>query len=410
MAREAGRWPGHNRACAACSWRAGPQARRARRRRAPRPPSRSRRASRSRPWTPLLRGARERRETSDYPRRQSLLAQRDETLDKLGAAGRDQRRGNGWVLRARIHLHQGQLDDVFRWAEPRRGRRRPAGWTATRAEAVCASSGDAARRRGDLDRSGGALRALRSRSEEPRTAWRRASGDWPTCCASSGRPGPGPRAVRPLRAALRGDRRRARRGRPPDRPGRLARQRRRPRGGRNLYGKARDAFRGAGQPVRRLPQPQRPRRGRPPARDLARAGGLYLQSLGILERLSSADGLFPRVNLALVDLGGGRFARGAGRTGRDPRSARRPGLGRPPRLRPRRPARLRRARTAPGEPGRASFGRLSELLSGERPSRPRYRLGAPSCPRSCAEEAGREAWARAARGLKGADTGPDAGN
>jgi tetratricopeptide (TPR) repeat protein len=42
--------------------------------------------------------------------------------------------------------------------------------------------------------------------------------------------------------------------------------------------------------------------------DLARAGGLYLQSLGILERLSSADGIFPRVNLALVDLGGRRFA------------------------------------------------------------------------------------------------------
>jgi len=101
---------------------------------------------------PLLRGARERRERSDYRGAQALLHQRDEILDTLGAAEDDARRGEGWVLRARIHLHQGTLGEVFRWAERAEAAAAGLGWTATRAEAV-RLLGDAARRRGDLDRA-----------------------------------------------------------------------------------------------------------------------------------------------------------------------------------------------------------------------------------------------------------------
>src|SRR6185436_3025004 len=102
--------------------------------------------------TPLLYGARELRERSDYREALALLAQRDEILDALGAAVNDARRGEGWVLRARIHLHQGSLGEVFGWAERAEAAAAGRGWTATRAEAV-RLLGDAARRRGDLDRA-----------------------------------------------------------------------------------------------------------------------------------------------------------------------------------------------------------------------------------------------------------------
>lgn len=101
---------------------------------------------------PLLHGARERREQSDYRGAQALLDQRDEILGTLGAAADDARRGEGWVLRARIHLDQGKLGDVFRWAERAEAAAAGMAWTTTRAEAV-RLLGDAARRHGDLDRA-----------------------------------------------------------------------------------------------------------------------------------------------------------------------------------------------------------------------------------------------------------------
>jgi eukaryotic-like serine/threonine-protein kinase len=101
---------------------------------------------------PLLRGARERRERSDYREAQALLDQRDEILDALGAAVDDARRSEGWVLRSRIHLHQGRLGEVSRWAERAETAAAGRGWTETRAEAV-RLLGDAERRRGDLDRA-----------------------------------------------------------------------------------------------------------------------------------------------------------------------------------------------------------------------------------------------------------------
>ncbi len=100
---------------------------------------------------PLLAGARERRETSDYPEALSLLAERETALEELDAPAADPRRGQGWVLRARIHLHQGELAEVFHWAE----RAEAAGgedWGSILSEAL-RLQGDAARRRGDLDRA-----------------------------------------------------------------------------------------------------------------------------------------------------------------------------------------------------------------------------------------------------------------
>src|SRR6185436_1595243 len=98
--------------------------------------------------------ARERRERSDYRGAQALLDERDEILDTLGAAADDERHSEGWVLRSRIHLDQGRLGDVFRWAERAEAAAAGQGWTPTRAEAV-RLLGDAARRRGELDRAAG---------------------------------------------------------------------------------------------------------------------------------------------------------------------------------------------------------------------------------------------------------------
>ena len=107
----------------------------------------------------LLSGARERRETSDYGPAQALLAMRDDALQSLAAGRRDPRWGEGWVLRARIHLHQGQLDEVFRWA----GRAVTGGaesdWNRIRSEAL-RLLGDAARRRSLLASAGGLQRWL----------------------------------------------------------------------------------------------------------------------------------------------------------------------------------------------------------------------------------------------------------
>ena len=304
MAREAGRWPGHNRACAAMLLRRAVLGER----------GVSERLGRhlllaGQPDTAvdfLLRGARERRETSDYGAAQVLLAMRDEALESLAAARRDPRWGEGWVLRARIHLHQGQLDQVFRWA----GRAVTGGadeaWGETRSESL-RLLGDAARRRGDLAQAvdlyercvsttsnshgmaaslWGLGDVLRQRGDlqRARDLFDRSQQLYEEIGDEHG-----------LGDHLIGLADIARQTRDTDTAERLyqeARERFEALG--NRYGVAR-TLNGLGEAARL--------RG-----DLARAGGLYLQSLGILERLSSADGIFPRVNLALVDLGGGRFA------------------------------------------------------------------------------------------------------
>jgi tetratricopeptide (TPR) repeat protein len=231
---------------------------------------------------------------------------RDDALQTLAAGRRDPRWGEGWVLRARIHLHQGQLDEVFRWA----GRAVTGGaeeaWNDTRSEAL-RLLGAAARRRGDLSQAVELYERCVSTPDNPHGV---AASLWGLGDVMRQRGNvAGARALfdrsHRLYEAI-GDEHGlgdhligladiARQGLDAGEAERLyqeARERFEALG--NQYGVAR-TLNGLGEAARLQG-------------DLARAGGLYLQSLGILERLSSADGIFPRVNLALVDLGGGRFA------------------------------------------------------------------------------------------------------
>jgi tetratricopeptide (TPR) repeat protein len=304
MARETGRWPGHNRACAAMLLNRAVIGERGVAERLGRHLLLAGQPDMAVDF--LLRGARERRETSDYGAAQALLALRDDALQTVAASRRDPRWGEGWVLRARIHLHQGQLDEVFRWA----GRAVTGGadeeWNPTRSEAL-RLLGDAARRRGGLSQAVDLYERCISTTDNPHGI---AASLWG------------------LGDVLRqrGDLARAREFF--ERSHRMyeeigddhglgdhligladvARQGRDAAEAERLYQEARDRFEalgnqyGVSRTLNGLGEAARLRG------DLARAGGFYLQSLGILERLSSADGLFPRVNLALVDLGGGRFA------------------------------------------------------------------------------------------------------
>lgn len=391
MARESGRWPGHNRACAAMLLgRATAGERRV-----------AERLGRhlllaGQPASAvefLLRGAAERRETSDYAAAQSLLVQRDEALQTLGAGRRDPRWGDGWVLRARIHLHQGQLDEVFRWAGQAVTGAADDEWTHIRSEAL-RLLGDAARRRGNL----------------------RQAVELYERCLSIESPHGVAASLWGLADVLRqrGDVERARElfdrserlyGEIADDHGMadhligladLARQRRDAAEAERWYRKARDRFEelgnqyGVARSLNGLGEAARLRQ------DLARAGGLYLQSLGILERLSSADGIFPRVNLALVDLGGGRF--GEAREALEEVRGQLEQLGWGGLL-----ACVHAGLLACTAHQRAwgaweeSFGVLKELLANglQDPDI----AGCAELAAKLSEAAGREAWARAARGL-----------
>jgi tetratricopeptide (TPR) repeat protein len=303
QALEAGRWPAHNRACAAML---APRAAAGERGIAERL---GRHLLLAGEWAaalePLLRGAGERRETSDYALAQVLLTQRDEALAQLNAAPRDPRHGSGWVLRARIHLHQGNLDEVFRWAGQAVMGGLDGDWAAIRSESL-RLLGDAARRRGDLTEAvrlyerctavsgdlhgmAGAFWGLgdvaRQRGDLPRAAafFARARelyeeiGDahgvadhWIGLADLSRQKGDLDDAERYYRKA---ESRFAELG--------------------NQYGTARGRN-GLGEVARM--------RG-----DLVRAAGFYRGAITLLTRVSSADEIFPRVNLALVDLAAGDF-------------------------------------------------------------------------------------------------------
>jgi tetratricopeptide (TPR) repeat protein len=213
------------------------------------------------------------------------------------------------VLRARIHLHQGRLGDVFRWAERAEAAAAGQGWTPTRAEAV-RQLGDAARRRGDLDRAA----ELYER------------------CADLGG------ATNGAAASLWG-------------LGDLARQRGDLAGARSLFTRSRHLYDQLGDPhgvadhligladvarhsgdlaaARSLYEEAEARfeelgnqygasrgiNGRGEiarlSGDLAQAGQLYQKAESILARLRSADEVFPRLNQALVALAQGNLSRAA---------------------------------------------------------------------------------------------------
>jgi eukaryotic-like serine/threonine-protein kinase len=258
---------------------------------------------------PLLAGAGERRGTSDYPAAQALVAEREAVLRELGIPENHPYWGEGWVIRARIHLHQGTLEEVFRWAG--RAESAAAGdWAPVRAEAL-RLLGDAARRRGDLDRAAdlyercialpdnvhgaaagfwglGDVARQRGRQEEARTFFGRSVDLYREIGDEHGVADHGI-ALADL----------ARQGHNLLRAVDLYRQtsaRFEALG--NRYGVAR-SLNGLGD-VTRLQG------------DLDTATRRYRRSLTILEGLGSADAIFPRLNLALIDLAQQRFTAAEG--------------------------------------------------------------------------------------------------
>jgi tetratricopeptide (TPR) repeat protein len=101
---------------------------------------------------PLLRGARERRETSEYRLARSLLDRRDEALSASGSPEADAEQSEGFLLRARIALDEGRLDAVLQWASRAEERAGGAPSPTILAEAL-RLQGDASRRIGNLDRA-----------------------------------------------------------------------------------------------------------------------------------------------------------------------------------------------------------------------------------------------------------------
>jgi serine/threonine protein kinase/tetratricopeptide (TPR) repeat protein len=301
-AREAGRFAAHNLACAAMLRERAAAGERGVAERLGRHLLLA--GERAAALEPLLAGARERRGTSDYPAAQALLAEREGAMRDLRLPEDDPRWGEGWVVRARIHLHQGTLEEVFRWAERATAARSEA-WEPIRSEAL-RLLGDAARRRGDLDRAAGLYERCialpdnphstaaslwglgdvarqRGRSEEARSFFDRAVNLYREIGDEHGVADHGIGL-----ADL------ARQRRELTRAGDLYRQtcaRFEALG--NRYGVAR-SLNGMGD-IARLQG------------DLDAATRRYRRSLTILEGLRSADGIFPRLNLALIHLAEQRF-------------------------------------------------------------------------------------------------------
>ena len=302
QAREAGRLAGHHRACAAML-----QQRRAAGERGV-----AERLGRhlllAGDWEaavePLLAGARGRRETSDYPAALSLLAERETALNQLGAPAADPRWGKGWVLRARIHLHQGELAEVFRWSE-RAESENGEGWGGILSEAL-RLQGDAARRRGDLDRAAGLYERCLALPDNPHGA---AASLWGLADVARQR-GRAPEARSLLDRSLLlyraiGDEH----GIADHLLGQadLARQRRDLVAAKDLYAQARGRFTALGNRYGVS-------RGANGDGDVARMRGdlqaarkAYARSLALLEELRSADAVFPRLNLALIHLAEAHF-------------------------------------------------------------------------------------------------------
>jgi tetratricopeptide (TPR) repeat protein len=306
LSREGGRWTAHHLACAEvlqpryAAGERGAAERLARHMLAAERPSQA--------VDPLLRAAAERRQTSDYARAHVLLERRDREIDAAGLQATDPRRGEGWVLRARVFLHEGRLDAVAEWAGRARREAEAHGWTRALSESL-RLLGDAARRRGQLDLAAalygdcvalldrlqdphgvagslwglGDVHRQRGRLEEARAAFLRSRELYQRIDDAHG---VADHAIGEADVAWqRGD---------------LARAA-------EHYGRAHGLFRalgnryGVARSLNGLGEVDRA------AGCLAQARERYAEALRLLDLVQSADALFPRVNLALVALAAGQF-------------------------------------------------------------------------------------------------------
>ena len=258
---------------------------------------------------PLLRAAAERRETSDYAVAHAWLDRRERTLQALAAPAGDPQWGQGWALRARVCLHEGRVSEAQRWSERTERDAIAHGWTDLLSEAL-RLSGDAARRQGALSRAAELYDrgvALRARLVSPHGV-----------AASLWGLGDVARQRGRLREALDCfERSRELYARIGDehgvadhhvgaadvawQAGHLAEAERR-------YGQALDLF-------ARLGNRYGTARARNGLGEVARAHGRYVEAealyrgaLELLDLVGSADAVFPRVNLGLVELATGRVA------------------------------------------------------------------------------------------------------
>ncbi|MCC7385803.1 MAG: protein kinase [Deltaproteobacteria bacterium] len=85
---------------------------------------------------PLLAGARERWELSEYAEALELLDRREQALASITASESDPRWGDGWVLRAAIETVRGRFDEARSLAERAASLARAFGWEHARAEAL----------------------------------------------------------------------------------------------------------------------------------------------------------------------------------------------------------------------------------------------------------------------------------
>lgn len=119
---------------------------------------------------PLLEGARQRLDAGESRLASLLLADREAALGALAIGDDDERRAEGWALRARVTLHEGAVVDAERWAWRAEVAAARHGWSATGAAARMVLA-KAALRRGDLDDAelqGRAARDLCERRDDAR--------------------------------------------------------------------------------------------------------------------------------------------------------------------------------------------------------------------------------------------------
>ncbi len=97
---------------------------------------------------PLLLGALERLETSQYQEAQAVVERRQQVLLRLGAGEQDERCGENWVLLARVATMQGRFEEALTWAEKAERQARRWGWRSVLPEAL-EVMGTIAHERGD---------------------------------------------------------------------------------------------------------------------------------------------------------------------------------------------------------------------------------------------------------------------